>query len=138
MSSDKLHFMREFIQAVPFNCHLGMEVAEAHEDGATLCCTIRPELRNSHGVVHGGVVAALADAAVGVSLSHRVSPRHATTIDLKVNYLRPARAGKLWARCHLVRVGKTLVTGRVDLKDDGDRMVAIATATYMIVDGISP
>ncbi len=130
--------MREFIRAVPFNCHLGMEVAEAHEDGATLCCAIRPELRNSHGVVHGGVVAALADAAVGVSLSHRVSPRRATTIDLKVNYLRPARAGKLWARCHLVRVGKTLVTGRVDLKDDGDQMVAIATATYMIVDGISP
>lgn len=137
MSKDKLLLMREFIRGIPFNCHLGMEVTEAHEDGATICCAIRPELRNSHGVVHGGVVAAVADAAVGVSLSHRVSPRRATTIDLQVNYLKPAREGKLWARCHLVRVGKNLVTGRVDLKNDADQMVAIATATYMILDSTS-
>ena len=126
--------MREFIQAIPFNRHLGMEVVAAHQDGATISCAIRPELRNSHGVVHGGVVASVADAAVGVALSHHIAPRRATTIDLKVNYLKPAREGKLWARCYLIRVGKTLITGRVDLKDDKDQLVAIATATYMIVD----
>ena len=94
---------------------------------------MRPEFRNGHGVLHGGITATLADVAVGVAVRLRVAPRTATTIDLKVNYLKPMLDGKLWARSYLVRVGKTLITGRVDLKDDDGNLIAIAIATYMIL-----
>jgi acyl-coenzyme A thioesterase PaaI-like protein len=50
-----------------------------------------------------------------------------------VNYLKPLATGKLWARSYLVRVGKTLITGRVDLKDDDGNLIAIAIASYMIL-----
>ena len=129
----ELEQMQEFMRAIPFNAHLGIEVVAAHEDGMTICCAVRPEMRNGHGVLHGGVIATLADVAVGVALKPRIAPRTATTIDLKVNYMKPVVDGKLWARCYLVRVGKTLITGRVDLTDDQGKMVAIAIASYMVL-----
>ena len=118
---------------IPFNDHLGIVVEAVHEDGITISCEMRPEFRNGHGVMHGGVIATLADVAVGVGLRPRIAPKTATTIDLKVNYLKPLLQGKLWARCYLVRVGKTLITGRVELKDDAGNMIAIAIATYMVL-----
>jgi uncharacterized protein (TIGR00369 family) len=128
-----LALTREFMRQIPFNQHLGITVEAAHEDGITIACSMRPEFRNGHGVLHGGVIATLADVAVGVALKPRIAPRTATTIDLKVNYLKPLVDGRLYARCYLVRVGKTLITGRVDLSDDAGNLMAIAIASYMII-----
>ena len=131
---DELEQLRAFMRSIPFNQWLGIEVAAAHEDGITICCAMKPEMRNGHGVLHGGVIATLADVAIGVALKPRITPKTATTIDLKVNYLKPVVAGTLWARCYLVWVGRTLITGRVDLTDDQGKLVAIAIATYMVID----
>ncbi len=130
----ELDQMRDFMRTIPFNEHLGIEVMEAHSDGMTIRCAVRPEMRNGHGVLHGGVIATMADVAVGVALKPRIAGRKATTIDLKVNYLKPVVEGSLWARCYLVRVGKRLITGRVDLTDDHGSLVAIAIASYMLLD----
>lgn len=121
------------MDTIPFNDHLGIVVEATHPDGITISCEMRPEFRNGHGVLHGGVIATLADVAVGVALRPRIAPKTATTIDLKVNYLKPLLEGKLWARSYLVRVGRTLITGRVDLTDDAGNLVAIAIASYMIL-----
>ena len=84
------------------------------------------------GVVHGGVTATLADAAVGIAILQRHGgERPATTVELKVNYLRPAGKGKLTARAHLLRAGSTLAVGRADITDDDSRLVATALVTYM-------
>ncbi len=128
-----LESMRAFMREIPFNQHLGIEVVAAHDDGMTISCAMRPEMRNGHGVLHGGVIATLADVAVGVALKPRIAPKTATTIDLKVNYLKPVTAGTVWARCYLVRVGRNLITGRVDVTDDEGKMVAIAIASYMVL-----
>jgi acyl-CoA thioesterase len=129
----ELEQLREFMRTIPFNMHLGIVVEAAHDDGITISCDVREEFRNGHGVLHGGVIATLADVAVGVALKTRIAPKTATTIDLKVNYLKPVISGKLRARCYLVRVGKTLITGRVDLTDDAGSRVAISIASYMIL-----
>ena len=128
-----LEDMRVFMRAIPFNQWLGIEVTAAHADGMTISCPVRPEMRNGHGVLHGGVIATVADVAVGVALKPRIAPKTATTIDLKVNYLKPVQSGTLWARCYLVRTGRTLITGRVDLTDDQGNLVAIAVAAYMML-----
>jgi acyl-CoA thioesterase len=129
----ELEQMRDFMRQIPFNQHLGILVEGAHEDGMTISCEMRPEFRNGHGVLHGGVIATLADVAVGVALKPHIAPRTATTIDLKVNFLKPVLEGKLWARCYLVRIGKTLITGRVELTDDAKNAVAIAIVSYMVL-----
>jgi uncharacterized protein (TIGR00369 family) len=119
---------------MPFNKLIGLRVVRTHADGVTLECEMRDELRNVAGVMHGGVAATLADAAVGIALaSHFGGRRPCTTTDLKVNYLRPIAHGKIVARSHLVRIGKNLCVGRVDMSDAQRKLAAVAIVTYMLL-----
>jgi uncharacterized protein (TIGR00369 family) len=122
------------LRRIPFNALLGMRVAGVHRDGITLTCTIHGKLLNSAGVLHGGVSAALADAAVGVALHRHFGGTYPiTTVELKINYFRPAKEGRIFARSHLLRVGSTLCVGRVDLADSRRRAIGTALVTYMIL-----
>jgi acyl-CoA thioesterase len=118
-----------------FNDLLGLELVRKHRDGITIQCRLRPDLLNGAGMLHGGVTASVADAAVGIALYHHFGrTRRFTTVELKVNYFRPVTDGRLVARSHLVRIGSTICVGRVDLSDGHRRSVGLAIATYMFLD----
>jgi len=119
---------------MPFNKLIGIRVMRRHSDGVTIECKMRDDHKNVAGVMHGGVAATMADAAVGIALaSHFQGRRPCTTTDLKINYLRPIAEGKIVARSHLLRVGKQLCVGRVDMFDSQRKMVAVAIVTYMLL-----
>ena len=131
MTFDKL---KQFLEEIPFNALLGLRLVRLNKDGVTIECRLRPKLMNGSGVLHGGVTATLADVAAGMALArHLGRPRAATTVELKVNYLRPVVQGKITARAHLLKVGARLCCGRVDLFDGERRPVAAALVTYMIL-----
>jgi acyl-CoA thioesterase len=117
-----------------FNQLLGIEVTGRHDDGVTIECPVRTELMNGAGALHGGVTATVADAAMGIGLMHVLGKGRAiTTVEMKINYLRPVTAGKVVARSFILRTGKTLSTGRVDLSDSNGTPVAVALLTYMLL-----
>jgi acyl-CoA thioesterase len=127
--------IRDFIASVPFAKLLGIKLTRVHRDGLTIECALRPELTNSVAVAHGGVAATLADAAVGVALNrHFGGKRPFTTVEMKINYFRPATKGRLFARARLLRVGSTLCVGSVDLKDAQGDNLGTALVTYMLLD----
>jgi uncharacterized protein (TIGR00369 family) len=127
--------IREFLPKMPFNQLLGIRLTKLHQDGLTIECAVREELFSSAGVVHGGVAATMADAAVGIALNrHFGGRRPITTVELKINYFRPVAEGKVFARAYLLRVGSTLCVGRADLADSGGNPVATALVTYMLLD----
>lgn len=120
---------------MPFNAHLGIRLARLHEDGLTIECTIRPEMMNGAGALHGGVTATLVDAAAGIATMWYVGgTRRVTTVELKVNYFRPVVKGRIRARAHLLRVGKTLSIARVDVSDSTKNLIGTALVTYMLLD----
>lgn len=125
--------MREAIRVMRFNQLVGIRLVRIHKDGVTIDCKLRPELMNAHGVLHGGVTATMADAAVGIAITTRVGRPAATTVEMKLNYLRPVAGGKITARSYLLRMGSTLCVGRVDLFDDAKELVAAALVTYMLL-----
>ena len=117
-----------------FNHLVGIEITERHEDGVTIECPVREELMNGTGVLHGGVTATVADAAMGIGLSHVLGKgRPITTVEMKINYMNPVAKGKVVARSYVLRLGKTLSTGRVDLFDAEGTPVAVALLTYMLL-----
>lgn|SRR5215472_16973313 len=119
---------------MPFNQSLGIRVVRKHRDGVTIECSVRDDLRNSAGVLHGGVTATLADAAVGIAItSHFRGGRQATTVELKINYFLPIKTGKVKARARLLRIGSTLAVGRVDLFDHQRRLAGAALVTYKLL-----
>ncbi len=129
-----LQELRRVYENISFNKLVGIRVARKHSDGVTLELAFRDELRNVAGVMHGGAMATVADVAVGVALANHFGERRpATTTDLKINYLRPITHGKLVARSRLIRVGKTLCVGRVELFDAERKLAAFAIVTHMLL-----
>jgi uncharacterized protein (TIGR00369 family) len=118
----------------PFHQLVGIRLVRVHKDGVTIDCKLRPELLNASGVLHGGVTATLADAAVGMAITQRVGRAGAaTTVEMKLNYLRPVSGRKITARARLLRMGSTLCVGRVDMFDDAKELVSTALVTYMLL-----
>jgi uncharacterized protein (TIGR00369 family) len=115
-----------------FNRYLGIRLVRSHADGMTIECRLRKELLNFSGILHGGVTATLADVAVGQALTKR--GRKSTTVELKINYLRPVTGRKVTARSHLLRTGKTLCIARVDVFDEDGNLAAVALVTYMLLE----
>jgi uncharacterized protein (TIGR00369 family) len=126
------------ITRIPFNMLLGVKLTSVHRNGVTIECMVRDDLKNSAGVAHGGIAAALADVAVGAALNrHFGGKRRATTVELKINYFRPVIEGRIFARSHLLRIGSTLCVGRVDLTDANANDIGTAIVTYMLLDAPS-
>lgn len=114
---------------------LGLRISEKHEDGVTIECELKEFYFNPDGSLHGGVIATIADEAVWFAIEERfASSRFTTTTELKVNYLRAVTASKrVLARARLLKAGKTLCVGSVELLDDRGALCAFATVTYMLL-----
>jgi uncharacterized protein (TIGR00369 family) len=121
-----------------FEHNLAIRVVRKHADGVTVEFAIREDFLNSNGVLHGGVIASIADEAAWYAMIHIYKgERAATTTELKVNYLRPVSpvtGKKMRARAYSLRAGKTLFVARVDLFDGQKRLSAVSVVTYMLLD----
>jgi uncharacterized protein (TIGR00369 family) len=127
--------IRKWLPDMPFNSLLGIRLHRLHKDGLTISCRVRPELLNAAGVLHGGVTATLADAAVGLSTIRHYRGRPITTVELKVNYFRPLEPDSVvYARARLVRTGSTLSVGEVEIRDAKKNLAGIAIVTYILLD----
>jgi acyl-CoA thioesterase len=102
------------------------------EDGEAVA-TMRAEQHhlNDGGIVHGGAVATLADCAMGSAVCSTLDDEVPLTVEMKVNYLEPAKEGVLVASAQVRRRGKRfiVVEAEVTQKDSGEA-VAYATATF--------
>jgi uncharacterized protein (TIGR00369 family) len=94
----------------------------------------KPEFLNPMGVVQGGFVAAMLDDTLGPALVCTLPPNHfAPTIELKVNFIRPAPVGALIAEGRIVARGGTIAFLAGELRTQQGELVATATATARIV-----
>ena len=130
----KLNDLRQLVDGMPFNALVGIHVARLHSDGLTIECSVRNDLRNLAGVLHGGVLATLVDAAVGIALTRHFGGRRPfTTAELKINYMRPVEEGKVRARARLLKVGTKLCVGAVEVTNGKNQLVAAALLSYMLL-----
>src|SRR3954463_2901556 len=87
---------------------------------------------NPMGTLHGGVYCDLADAAMGYAYSATLGEGETfTTVELKINFFRPVRKGKLTAEARVVKAGSTLGYVECDVKDADGKLVARAASTCM-------
>jgi uncharacterized protein (TIGR00369 family) len=91
---------------------------------------------NPMGTLHGGILSTLADTAMGMAYAASLGPNETfTTLELKINFLRPVWNGKLRATGHVVQAGRTVGLAECDVVDDKDRLVARASSTCMTLRG---
>ncbi|HVL47334.1 MAG TPA: PaaI family thioesterase [Candidatus Thermoplasmatota archaeon] len=138
--ADVIATLDDLIRIPPFHAYLGVEVVRAAPGLAVLRIPPKEEFVGNPLVpaVHGGIIAALVDLAGGAALF--IETQIPTpTIDMRVDYLRPAIAGRpLIAEARVASSGKHVAFVDVDVKDDQDRLVARGRCVYSVKDRASP
>ena len=113
---------------------LGATIAEAEPGRVVVELIAGPQHRHGGGVVQGGVITQIADAAMGMSLATlQEDGIWNTTIELKINFIRPAIEGRLQAVGRVVEMRQTLLFSEADVFDEQGRLVARASSTCMPV-----
>lgn len=113
---------------------LGARIAEAEPGRVVVELIAGPQHRHGGGVVQGGVVTQIADAAMGMSLATlQEDGTWNTTIELKINFIRPVISGRIRAVGRVVEIKQTLMFSEADVLDDQDRLVARASSTCLPV-----
>lgn len=121
----------------PYWATLGIEAREVHAPGHVVVgLPIRPAISNRNGVVHGGAIMSLIDAAGGgaartLTRAGEPVPTFPTT-DLNVSFVNPAR-GSITATGRVIRRGRSLVFVQVEVHDEVATLVASARATYLVL-----
>jgi uncharacterized protein (TIGR00369 family) len=120
----------------PIGKLLGLTVTSSGAGRATVEFEASARYANPAGTLHGGVLCDLADAAMGLAyLSTLAEGETLTTIELKINFLRPVWNAKLRAQAKVVRAGKVVGLIECDILDERQRLVARASSTCMTLRG---
>ncbi|HTO74869.1 MAG TPA: PaaI family thioesterase [Thermoanaerobaculia bacterium] len=132
LAADLTERLRGRLAASPALAHLQPVLEELGPDTCTMRLPYRPDLANLSGTVHGGVLAMLADTAVAFALSTNFDGKMGfATADLTIHFLARARAD-VWARARILKKGRRVNVGDVDMTDAAGRAVARALATFVL------
>jgi len=137
MSVDINKIAKQFMEALPHARALGMRLRHMGEGMAEIEMDYDERFVGDPetGVIHGGAVSALMDTCCGAAaMSHPSSPGGTATIDLRIDYMRPATPGqkiRAHAECYHITRSVAFVRARA-MDDDDDRPVATATGTFTV------
>jgi uncharacterized protein (TIGR00369 family) len=95
-----------------------------------------PQHYNPMGTVHGGVLCDIADAAMGVAFASTLDADQSfTTLELKINFLRPVWESMLQAKARVTSRSKTVGLIECDVTDADGRLMARASSTCLVLSG---
>jgi len=125
--------LRAKLEGSAFHSWAGMSVLEAAPGAIEIALDAEPHHLNLQGLLHGGMIATLADTAAGLAVRTELAPgRTHVTVSLAVQYLRPGGPGRIVGRGRVLRIGRTLAHATAEVVDDQGRLLATASATIAL------
>jgi uncharacterized protein (TIGR00369 family) len=138
-----------FAERIPFNKWLGLKVESISPDCVKTSFEMRHELVGDYkrGMLHGGIVSSVLDTTGGLAVFTSIIEKREvktseearkvfgrfSTIDLRVDFLRPGIGRRFVVTAHAVRTGKKLVVTRSELHNEQNALVALGTASFLVV-----
>ncbi|SAL66970.1 phenylacetic acid degradation-related protein [Caballeronia terrestris] len=118
----------------PWVRELALAPERTDEDTVTLRLPYSEALRHAGGVVCGQVFMAAADTAMVVAISHVLGGfKPMTTVSLNTSFMRPVKTGDVLVTAKVLRRGRNLVFGEIELRDAEGELAAHATTTYTLL-----
>jgi uncharacterized protein (TIGR00369 family) len=137
-----------FEERISFNKVLGLRIDRLAGDGVSGHIQMRSELvgHYTRQQLHGGVISAGLDAVGGLAVMAAIGARHMDepstqrlhrfgklgTIDLRIDYLRPAVGERFELRAQVLRLGSRVANVRMEFLDAGGRLLATGAAAYIV------
>jgi len=115
---------------------LGFDVESVHDGRAVFLLDVKPIHKQIHGVVHGGILAALADTTAAIA-AYTAVPRgvELATLELKINYLEPVPGGRVKADARVLRAGRNFIVTECDIFNQSGSLAAKALLTFSAATG---
>ncbi len=130
--------MREAFLDVPLHRFVGLEVPDVGSPGtATMRVPIGEHVLGRTGHLHGGAIGLLCDlacaAAASTASTYDPMTTALVTADLHVRYLGPPKGAFVEARAEVTKAGRTLIVVQAEVRDEEDRLIAVADFSAMLV-----
>lgn len=137
-----------FSKKIPFNKVLGLRVESISVDRVKTLFEMRDELMGNYnrGMLHGGVISSVIDATGGLAAFIGIQEKmrgktleaklersfRMSTIDLRVDFLRPGLGNRFIATANTLRTGNKVVVTRIELHNDQNDLIAVGTGSYLV------
>ena len=110
---------------------LGFDVERVELGRATFLLDVLPKHKQLHGVVHGGILAALADTTAAIAAYSSVPKGTAiATVEMKINFLEPVQDGRIRAIARVLRAGRNFVVTECEILSSNGTLAAKALLTF--------
>jgi len=131
--AERIAYARSWTGGSPYYGRMGIAVESLDEGRAILRLDVAAGHLNADGIVHGGVLPALADAAMGsAARTLHGAAAQLLTAESNLRYLAAVRAGVVRAEGRVVKAGRRVVFTEVDISDANGSLVARGGATFII------
>jgi uncharacterized protein (TIGR00369 family) len=115
---------------------IGFQLIEVEPGRARFALDADERHHNPMGTLHGGVLCDIADVAMGLAYGATLEEGETfTTLELKINFLRPVKNARLMADGIVVQKGKTVGLAECSVSDERGRLIAKATSTCLTLRG---
>ena len=123
--------VRERMKESQVITHLGFDVEKVEKGRAVFLLDVREHHKQIHGVVHGGILAALAHTTAAIA-AYSVVPKgtEIATVELKINYLEPVPGGRIKADARVLRAGRNFVVAECEIWNEDNSLAAKALLTF--------
>lgn len=138
-----------FTEQIPFNKIIGLRVESISYECSKVSIQMRDELMGHYkrGMLHGGAISTVIDVAGGLAAFMGVQQRmhgesslesrierfsRVSTIDLRVDFLRPGTGSSFVATGYVMRTGNKIAVTRIELNNDKNQLIAAGTGTYVV------
>jgi uncharacterized protein (TIGR00369 family) len=110
---------------------LGLSLESLEKGRVIFSMRVKPRHKQLHGVVHGGVLATVADTVAAIA-AYTTVPKgtNIATVELKINFLEPVPGGKIRAEARVLRAGRNFVVTECEIYLENGTMAAKALLTF--------
>src|SRR5713101_5603580 len=117
---------------------LGLSPEKLEKGRAVFSMRVKPRHKQLHGVVHGGVLATVADTVAAIAAFTTVPKgTQIATVELKINYLEPVPGGRITADARVLRTGRNFVVAECEILNEDGSLAAKALLTFGAAGGHS-
>ena len=129
-----LDALKERIRTSPFHQWAGMDLVSVGDGRAEVSMRLEPQHFNPQGIVHGGIIAAVADTSIGLALRSMLKPGFThRTAQLNVHFVAKGEGTRIVGRGRSVHLGRQMGYGEAEVVDPGGRLLARASATFIVL-----